>query len=103
MFDLLAIPVNEYVTLMKARSSTWTFRVDTHYHHTRSSIAFNGNRLKAKAEIAAGDPPVFRELWRDALDGGRWDDEHTSSRPKNCHADRRPGRVQHKATFGALS
>jgi hypothetical protein len=76
--------------------------VNTHYHHARSFTAFDGDRLKAKSKIAARDPAMFRELWRDALDGGCWDDEHTSSRSKDRHADRRPSRVHHKAAFGAL-
>jgi hypothetical protein len=45
---------------------------------------------------------MFRKLWRDALDGGCRDDEHTSSRPKNRHADRRATSINNKAALGAL-
>ena len=103
MSDRLAIPLYKDVTLVEARLSTWPLWVNTHYHHARSFTAFDGDRLKAKSKIAARDPPVLSELWRDALDGGCWDDECTSSWPKNCHADRRPRHVYHKAAFGGLS
>jgi hypothetical protein len=102
MSDRLSVPVYEYVTLVQAGSSTRPSWVNTHYHHARSFISFDGDRLKAKSEIAARNPPMLSELWRDALDGVRWDDECTSSRSKNRHADRCPGRVYHNAAFGAL-
>jgi hypothetical protein len=102
MSDRLSVPVYKYVTLVEARSSPWPLCVNTYYHQARSFTAFDGDRLKAKSEIAARDSPMFRELWRDALDGGCWDEEHTSSRPKNRHADGRAGRVHHKAALRAL-
>jgi|SRR5690242_16499882 hypothetical protein len=102
MSDGLAVPVYEYVTLVEAGSSTWPLWVNTHYHHAQSFIPFDGDGLKAKPKITARNSPVLRELWRNPLDGGCWDDEHTSPRPKNRHADRRPGHVDHKAAFGGL-
>jgi hypothetical protein len=103
MSDRLPVPVYEYVTLMKARSSTWPLWVNSHYHHTGSFTAFDGDRLKAKSKIAARDSPKFRKLWRDALDGGCRDNEHTSARSKNRHADARSSRVHHNAAFASLS
>jgi hypothetical protein len=76
---------------------------DAHDHGAWSFATFDGNRLETQSEIAARYASMARELWRDALDGGRWDDEHASTRPKNRHADRRAGRVQQEAAFGAPS
>src|SRR6478609_9156764 len=101
MPDRLAVPADDDVPLVEARRGTRALRVDTHHHGARFVAAFDGNRLEAEAEIAARDAPVALKLRRDAFDRGRWDDEHTTTRPENRHADRLASRVEREAAFGA--
>ena len=57
--------------------------------------------LEAEAEIAARDAPVALKLRRDPFDRGRWNDEHTPTRPENRHADRPASRIERETAFGA--
>ena len=98
----LAVPGNKDIPLVDARQSAWSLWVNAHNHRARSVTAIEGDRLKAKTEIAAGDVTLAFELCCDALDCARWYDENTSTRSKHRHANRLPGRVEHEAAFGAL-
>src|SRR4029077_14126229 len=84
-----------------SRRGARALRVDTHHHGARPVAAFDRNQLEAEADIAARDAPVALKLRPDALDRGRWDDEHTPTRSKNHHADRLAGRIDRETTFGA--
>ena len=64
---------------MDACGRARSLRVDAHDHHANPSTAVDRNLLETEAEITAGDASVALERRSDAIDRGRWDDQHADA------------------------
>jgi hypothetical protein len=83
----LAIPADEYVPLIDASCRPRPVWIDTHDHYPGAATSLQGDRVQAEAEIAAWDASVRLEARRNAVNGGRWDHEHTTPWRKYGHAE----------------
>jgi hypothetical protein len=99
--DRLAVPCDQYIALMDSCRTSRTLRVDAYLHRDHTIAAIEGNRLKAQAQIATGDPPMSLEHRRHPFDRSRRNDQNAPPRSEYGHADRLACGVESKAAFSA--
>src|SRR5262249_26634158 len=101
MPDRLVVPGDNDVALVNARCGTGTVRIDAHHHGAKPFLARDRDRLKTNAQISAGNPAVFFEFLRHALDRRRWNDERAPAWPEDGHSNPQPARIEHESAFCA--